>query len=303
MEKRTARRLRGALLTIGGGFALIEILAWTNVHHERQRRAYLDGHLFSVTEGRGDPIVFIPGLQASTRYWGSAFQELATDHRLIYVDALGFGQSPWPIHEPTLDDHLASIRQTLLALDAKSHITIVAHSFGTILAAYYAARFPAEVDRVVLLGTPVFHDARDARSRIREMSSFGALFSLNPFFAREGCLLMGAVRPLLYRVLPYLDRNLPAAVVQDSVLHDWPAINGAIQNILLRQPIEPALRQLGARVTLVHGASDSVTPMETMRSVAAKTGARLLVIDGTHQDYVTRGRATVLTAIRSAPRK
>ena len=299
MQKQTKRRLGCTVLGITAGFALIEILAWTNIHYERKKRAYLDGRLFTVTEGRGDPIVFIPGLQASTRYWGDTFQSLAADHRLIYLDALGFGQSPWPIREPTLDDHVAAIRRTLVSLAATERVTIVGHSFGAILAAEYAARFPAEVDRVVLLGTPVFHDERDARTRIRAMSSFGALFSLNPFFAREGCLLMGATRPLLYRVLPHIDHNLPPAVVQDSVLHDWPSINGAIQNILLRQPIEPALRALGPKVTLIHGASDPVTPVDTLRSVAAETGARLIVIDGNHQDYVTRGSATVMDALRS----
>lgn len=62
MQDRTKRRLGRTILGITGGLALIEILAWTNIHAERRKRAYLDGRLFNVTEGRGDAIVFIPGL-------------------------------------------------------------------------------------------------------------------------------------------------------------------------------------------------------------------------------------------------
>jgi pimeloyl-ACP methyl ester carboxylesterase len=88
-------------------------------------------------------VVFLAGLTGSTSYWGHAFDALALDHRLVFVDALGFGRSPWPDARYTLDDQLGALRRTLLGLGIDREVTIVAHSFGTVLAAYYAAGHPA----------------------------------------------------------------------------------------------------------------------------------------------------------------
>src|SRR2546421_363711 len=87
----------------------------------------------------------------------------------------GDSGSPWPDAGYTLDDHLRALRRTLLAEGAGEHVTLVAHSFGTLLAANYAARYPAEVDRLYLLGTPVFEDEKEARKHIRAISSTGGM--------------------------------------------------------------------------------------------------------------------------------
>lgn len=78
------------------------------------------------------------------------------------MDALGFGHSPWPEADYTLEDHLGALRRTLVAAGATRRVTLVGHSAGAILAAWYAARYPEEVERLYLLGTPVFRDRREA---------------------------------------------------------------------------------------------------------------------------------------------
>jgi pimeloyl-ACP methyl ester carboxylesterase len=293
------RRVISAALGTAGFFAIVEKLAWWNIARERAKRAYLGDLLFVETKGDGPPIVFLAGLQGSTRYWCGAFDSLAASNRLIDVDALGFGRSPWPLHEPTLDDHLAWLRRTFVAQSATEHVTIVAHSFGTILAAYYAARYPDEVDRLVFLGTAIFRGAADARMRIRAMSELSALFSLNPVLAREACLLLCAFRRF-FRWLARRVSSLPAPVAEDAVLHDWPSINGAIRNILLACPIEIALSKVRSAVVFIHGSRDPVTPLSRIQEVASRIHASVIVVDGDHQAYVTSARSAVLEVLRHA---
>src|SRR3954451_10549391 len=95
-----------ALLWIAGGAAAVEIAARLNVRREQARRRELDGRLFARVLGAGDPVVFIPGYQGSTEFWQHGFDSLASRYRLLFVDTLGFGRSPWPDRPPTLDDHL-----------------------------------------------------------------------------------------------------------------------------------------------------------------------------------------------------
>jgi len=303
MNRKTARKLkRGVVVTllfVAAFFGLVEVLAWTNIRSERRKRAYLGDELFRRVEGKGPPIVFIAGLQGSTRYWGNKLQSLRTSRRLIYVDLYGFGQSPWPLKEPELEDHLAWLRRTLVAEGATREVTLVAHSFGAIVAAEYAARYPGEMRDVYLLGAPVFRNESEARERIHDMSELAAAFSLNPLLAREACLTMGAFRPLFRRILPKFARKGSPEVLEDAVLHDWPSINGAIQNVLLTKPIATPVMKLGQLVTFVHGTRDRVTPLPRIRELAAATAAKVVVLPVDHQGYVSSGGAPWIELLNS----
>lgn len=265
----------------------IEVFGRLDVARQRRRRS--SRLLFVDEKGNGgDPIVFLAGLQGSTRYWDGAFDSLAASRRCLYVDALGFGRSMWPPHPPRLEDHLAALRTTLVAHDATRRLTIVAHSFGTLLAAYYAANFNEDIERLILLGTPVFRGEADARLRIREISPIAAMFSLNRLIARKACLAMCALRPIVRRLLPRVS-SLHQHAAEDAVLHDWPAIDGAIHNVLLKRPIENALLDVPYEVVFVHGREDGVTSLDRLQALASTmTAAYLLAVDGNHQDYVSR---------------
>lgn len=274
----------------------IEVLARRNVNGEIARRAHLGNRLFVKTQGTGSPIVFIAGLEGSTSYWDNVFDPLTRDHRLIFVDALGFGRSPWPRKAPTIEDHLSAMRRTLIVLGATHHVTFVAHSFGTVLAAHYAAQYPEDVDRLVLLGTPIFDTPAVARQRMKAMSGFAALYALSPLAARESCLLMGSLRPFLTWLLPRV-MSIPPDVARDAVMHNWPSIDGAIQNILMTQPITVPLSIIGKETVFVHGRADRVTPIAHVAEIARRAGARLFVTGNDHQGYLKEGRSAVLDAI------
>lgn len=301
-QKATHERLRRRLLiasaVIAGTYFGIFIAAERDMAGERAARRYLGDQLYTEIRGSGSPVVFIAGLQGSTKYWGTAFDGLAGEHRLIFVDALGFGRSPWPREiDYTLDDQVTWLRCTLAAKGATQNVTIVAHSFGTIIAAAYAARFPEEVSKVVLLGTPIFANQQQARARIRNMSRLGALFTFNKTLANLTCMTMCAFRPVLRRVLPVLRPGLDPAVVADSVLHDLPAVEGSVNRILLQEKVEDSLRRIGPKAVLIHGRNDAVTPIEDARRVAAATGAALIEVSGNHQQYFDGGVETIERAI------
>lgn len=295
---RVRRRLLLASVVIAGSVVAVYVAAEIDMARERRARGYLGDQLYTEIRGTGNPLVFIAGLQGSTKYWGTAFDGLGSEHRLIFVDALGFGRSPWPREiDYTLDDQVAWLRRTLVAKGATQNVTFVAHSFGTIIAAAYAARFPEDVLKVVLLGTPIFANEQQARERIRNMTKLGALFTFNKTLANLTCMTMCAFRPVLRRVLPALRPALDPDVVADSVLHDLPAVEGSVNRILLQENVQGSLRRIGPRAVLIHGRNDAVTPIEDARRVAAATGATLIEVSGNHQQYFDGGVETIHRAI------
>ena len=133
----------------------------------------------------GPALVFLHGIAGSGRYWAPRIMPLAKSFRLFMPDLLGFGRSPWPEAQYTIALHVSTVRQYLarVGLDGEP-ITIVGHSLGSILALEYAARFPGNVQSLVLFNLPCYENAHEARR----------------FIAREGGLHAATVtfRPLAH---------------------------------------------------------------------------------------------------------
>ena len=108
---------------------------------------------FAVT-GQGEPLVLIHGLAGSWRWWRRNVPALR-EHRTIYlIDLPGFGAMRAYRSEFSLAEAPTWIRALLQALNLRRP-SIVGHSMGGAIALAFAARWPEEVDRVVLAAPAV----------------------------------------------------------------------------------------------------------------------------------------------------
>jgi len=104
--------------------------------------------------GRGDPVVLLHGFSQTGHAWRPVAQELARTHTVIVPDLRGIGGSSKPASgydKVTLArDIYALIRQ----LGAR-RVSLVGHDIGLMVAYAYAAQWPAEVERLVLMDAPL----------------------------------------------------------------------------------------------------------------------------------------------------
>jgi proline iminopeptidase len=101
----------------------------------------------------GEPVVFLhggpgEGSQTFARFAGPALERSL---RMVYLDQRGSGRSERPKDEAAysidrLVEDVEALRQEL----GVERISVIGHSFGTVLALEYAARYPDHVSRVVL---------------------------------------------------------------------------------------------------------------------------------------------------------
>jgi pimeloyl-ACP methyl ester carboxylesterase len=221
----------------------------------------------------------------STAYWQSGeARELAAGRRLIFVDLLGFGRSPWPDSRYTIEDQVSALRRTLVKRGANRKITLVAHSFGTIVATHYAARFPDDVDQIFLFGVPLYRSSEEARARVKAMSPMAGLIVRSPMVARGVCAFHNAVMPLASRIAPRLRPDLPHAVAHDGALHFWPSLFGSV-NTVITEPIQTALKQVGPKATIILGERDRISDIEFVESVTRVSGAHLVRTANDHSNY------------------
>jgi pimeloyl-ACP methyl ester carboxylesterase len=288
MRIRTTRFrfLRGLAIVIVALVAAVEISARVTRWSHNRGALPLDGNLFVRAAGSGKPVLFLHGFRGSGRYWGNHF-DAVRGKRLIYVDLLGFGRSPWPLVGYTTGEHVEAIRRSIRPYTQDQKLTIVGHSLGAILALELARLHPDDVERIIVLGLPVFESETEARQRVHEMSSMAATFSLQPFAARASCDLLCAFRPLLWHAAPCLDRRVPPEVARDAVLHRWESFDRTLRNVVLRSRAAETMRALhGIPVTIIQGRDDHVTDPQRLREIASASGAELLIVPGDHNAFL-----------------
>ena len=103
-----------------------------------------------LVAGKGEPIILVHGYAQNSHMWRPAMKELAKTHLVIAPDLRGFGdttkaESGYDKKSMAVDVH--ALAQKLGIKKAG----MAGHDIGLMVAYAYAAQYPAEVDRIVLL--------------------------------------------------------------------------------------------------------------------------------------------------------
>ena len=106
--------------------------------------------LHYLISGKGDPVVLLHGFAETSHMWLPLMAKLADTHTVIAPDLRGFGQSAAPEHGYTKAAMARDIHALVKHLNC-GRIRLVGHDIGLMVAYAYAAQYPDEVDRLVLM--------------------------------------------------------------------------------------------------------------------------------------------------------
>jgi pimeloyl-ACP methyl ester carboxylesterase len=112
---------------------------------------------YSVVGSAGEPVVLLHGLGLERTSWRPTAEPLAEDATVYAIDLPGHGDSPGPHRLLTIEDYARVVHDFCAALGLP-RVHIVGNSFGSIVAAEAAARFPDLVASVILVGCPAWQD-------------------------------------------------------------------------------------------------------------------------------------------------
>jgi pimeloyl-ACP methyl ester carboxylesterase len=115
------------------------------------RTAEIDGvKLHYLTAGHGPPLILLHGYAENSRMWKPIMPLLAERFTVIAPDLPGIGDSGIPADG--LDMKTAAIRMHALARSlGVEKAKVVGHDIGLMVAYAYAAQFPAEVEKLVVM--------------------------------------------------------------------------------------------------------------------------------------------------------
>lgn len=238
---------------------------------------------------KGVPVVFLhggpgQGSQTFARFAGPALER---GNRMVYLDQRGSGRSEkhWA-KQYTLDlmvDDLERLRRHWKA----KRMALVGHSFGTVLALEYAARYPRHVSHLVLSGAvvdfPGAIDRQCARLERLDPETYAKAVARLAAGSPRRCHIFAAPRA-------FVDGNMypdPAVMktVNDSDASDGMYNSGEISGALFKQGLLDYRFDKADRLTMpllvIAGASDFQAAVEPVRDFVARVpGARLIEYEG-----------------------
>ena len=138
--------------------AILVLALSTNTTLQAQSRIGIESRFADVNglrlhyliAGNGDPVILLHGYAQNSRMWRPLMVELAKTHTVIAPDLRGFGQSS----KPTSGYEKKTMAQDVHVLATSlgyRRASIVGHDIGLMVAYAYAAQYPSEVDRIVLM--------------------------------------------------------------------------------------------------------------------------------------------------------
>jgi pimeloyl-ACP methyl ester carboxylesterase len=256
-----------------------------------EKHIQADGLGFAYLEGgAGEALVLLHGFGANKDNWTRISRLLTPHFRVIVPDLIGFGQSDRaPDNDYTVPAQVARVRRFVRALGV-ARLHLGGSSMGGYIAGTYAARYPDEVQSLLLIapGGVVAAEPSEMSRRLAE----------------------GEPAPLLITDMAGYERML------DFIFYERPFIPGPVKKVLAReaitrrphhqaiwnqlvgarnfQPLEDRVRGLAVPTLIVWGIQDRVLHVSGADILtAAMPNARAAVLEGVgHLPMIEKPEAT-----------
>ncbi len=229
-------------------------------------------------------VVFIHGALHDHSVWTLLARWCAHHgYGVLALDLPGHGQSAGPVLpsvEATADWLLALLAAA--GVKAPGQATLVGHSMGSLIGLEAAARAPALVGRLVMVGTAypmkvseaLLNTARDAPLKAIDMVNSFSISTLaaKPSYPGPGMWLHGSNRVLMRRTLA--GPNATGCAV-NLFHHDFSVCDAYAGGL-------EAAAKVAAQATLVLGSADQMTPPRATRELAAALKARTVLLPSGH---------------------
>lgn len=241
--------------------------------------------LHAEAGGAGPPWLVLhggPGTDASGLPRQLSGLEKALGLRLVFYDHRGHGRSEWvPVEQCTHDQLVADVDGVREALGLE-RVSVLGLSWGGYLGLMYAARHPARVDRLVVVGAApsyAFHRQAEANARrAATAEQWAAYRSLWDGSLRDDASFRRAFETI--RPLYFFDR---ARVAQEDAARAEVRYRLAVRKFILehefpRYDCRSELPRITCPTLVAVGRHDWISPVEQAEEIHARVPRSRLVV-------------------------
>ena len=199
-------------------------------------------------------VMILHGWPLSGATFAPLSRALATKgYHAFAPDMPGFGNAKLPNKPYHLDDYVSFIQQYAAMHKLKKFI-LIGHSFGGRIALKFARTNSGMVERLILSGVPGFLPVDKSK-----VTFFLILAKLGTFIFSLSILAPFAhmARKILYRAARAGDYLKAEGVMRATFIH------------VIREDLEPTMKEITNPTLLVWGANDFVVPVRVARKMAS----------------------------------
>jgi pimeloyl-ACP methyl ester carboxylesterase len=229
-----------------------------------------------------EPLVFLHGLGATSSTWLPTARRLGEAGQSALVpDLLGFGGSMRIGTDFGLEAQADALLRLLDHHDIR-RAHLVAHSWGSTVAAAVVRRAPGRVARMTLVTPAVFADVDAARARFAERSWLAKVTLSGSPLGGFVCGAMCLTRPLVGRLAPRMEPDVPPQVARDGVQHSFAAYSDALMSMWEGNPLADVLRRPPCPITVVLADGDETVLASDVLDLPPASDVRVVRASGDH---------------------
>jgi len=213
-----------------------------------------------VEMGEGEPIVLVHGLGGCWQNWLENIPHFARTHRVIAPDLPGFGDSPLPGWEITMEAYGRLLSMLFEQLET-GPVNLVGNSMGGFISAEVTVSQPAAVKKLVLVSAAGVSHAKAYRRPAETAGRMARAAAPMLLRYREQSLRRPGLRHRVFRNLFYKPNDLPPELIWEITR---PGINSpglvAALRALTGYDILDRLDDVEIPTLIVWGQQDYVVP-------------------------------------------
>ncbi|MEQ8423276.1 MAG: alpha/beta hydrolase [Cyclobacteriaceae bacterium] len=247
-------------------------------------------------------IVIHGGPGMDSEYMVADFTPLSENHTLLFYDQRGGGRSDLPEDTTLLhiDHHVADL-EALRNYFGLDQMTLVAHSFGPMLAAKYALRYPGNVSRMIFLGPipPMKEDfyaqyGNNLGSRLSE-DEINSMIKHNQNLLGGVDVKSSCTSFWNIALKPRLAEGIDVSVVKgdccaaspEAIRYGMQKTNPTTSGSLGDWDLRPQLAELNIKTLIIHGEEEAIPMAMVEHWASAMPNAELIKVAGAgHFTYV-----------------
>jgi len=234
--------------------------------------------------GSGDKkLVFIHGLTGSKNYWKRELETVSKTHQLLLVDLLGFGDSPKPNSDYSLNTQLNALEKIITKENFNNGNTvIVGHSMGSIISLALLAEHSNWFEGAIITGLPVYKDKNEFKEIMSGHGTFDRLVS-----GKYGTLIC-MLHPIFMTNF-FKPDNLTDVVYEDAKKHTWQSYANSLNEIVIKPDLYSFSKAIkDKKIVFIHGTEDTSAPFESAKKYAETfSNAKFITVaGGDHQLFL-----------------
>lgn len=252
--------------------------------------------LFFYESGHGFPVVFIHGFCESNNIWKALSEELSDEFRIICPDLPGFGESPLPADDFSLEEIGDEIVSWLKNQGIKECV-VIGHSLGGYISLEILRKHHEFVKAIGLFNSSAFEDHEEKKENRNKLIEFIGEYGVGPFLKTfVPSLFYPETAKKRQKTIEQI-RDEGLRIRPESVMKYAAAMRDRVDSMDL-------LQKYHDRILLISGEYDQNVPLEIskhMASVLDHENAHI-IHDSAHMSLFEQSEACY-SAIRDFVRK